>query len=214
MIVWGTKSKVIPGPAMEMSPCPSCENSKFNTFGILKYMHVYWIPFVTKGRIPGIECQHCKRTLVGNELPNDVAKQIKATVFTKKAVYSKCIGIILALFLILAGVTHGVQHSQDETVYLAQPAVHDVYLVDFSKIFNGIDTKYKYGAMRVLSVSGDTIEVQVSKMGYKRTKGVRSDIRWGKTDKASYYDTKTEHFSLDELKKLKENGAIYSIERD
>ncbi|MDC0612437.1 hypothetical protein OAP63_17035 [Vibrio sp.] len=214
MIVWGTKSKIISGPEISNIQCPSCDSTKFNSFGILKYLHVYWIPFVAKGKVPGIECQHCKKSLIGNELEPELANEIKKNVFTKKSVASRYIGLVLVLAILCAGAVSGYQHSQDEISYISQPMIHDVYVVDMTKIYDNADPEYKYGAMRIQSIDGQNITMQVSNLIYTRSKGVKKDIRKGKTASDSYYDTNTDTFTLQELQNLKDKGVIDYIDRD
>jgi hypothetical protein len=67
--------------------------------------------------------------------------------------------------------------------------------------------------MKISSISLEKIKFKVSKKAYNKVSGVRKDIREIKTLSRSYYDKDFLYISISELKKLKDSGAIYSIDR-
>ena len=116
---------------------------------------------------------------------------------------------ILALF-----VTYTVQQDNaQEAAYIEQPAINDLYIVDFTKIFTDTDPKYKYGILRIKQISSGQAEFQVSQIAYNKTSGVRKDIREGKTSSDSYYDSEPFYIDISKLKTMKDTRAINSIER-
>lgn len=44
MIIYGTRGKVIQGTRINNMACKSCGNQSHNTFGVLRYFHIFWIP--------------------------------------------------------------------------------------------------------------------------------------------------------------------------
>lgn len=213
MIFFGTKGKAVSGQCIEGIECPSCGNNQFITFGVLRYFHLYWIPVIPTTKTVGIECTHCKKTLVGKELPPELSKQIKSTLFTKKKTLPMFSGLIIIAFLMLFGVFTIQQDNAQEAAYINQPAVNDIYIVNFTKIFTDTDPKFKYGAMRVKYLSSTQIELQVSSMAYNKASGVLDDIRDKKSSSDSYYENELLYIDIDKLKEMKSTGAIYSVER-
>lgn len=213
MIFFGSKGKVITGEPVQGVQCPSCENGQFVSFGILNYFHLYWIPTFLTSRKVGVECMHCKRTLVGDEVPSHLAEQIKSSVFTTGKTVPMFSGLIIIAIGIL-GIAYAVQQdtARDEA-YLAQPAIDDYYVVDFSKIFTDVDPGHRYGVMRITNVTPNEIEMQISNIVYNKASGVQKDIRDGKTATDSYYDPETISFGVGRLQEYKDAGAVYSIER-
>jgi hypothetical protein len=104
MIIFGSRSKIIEGQGIQGIACNNCESDDFHTFGVLKYFHVYWIPTFAFSKQPGIECKNCKNTLIGKEVPMNLSKAIKASVFTAGKLIPSFIGLILfsSLFLYVA----------------------------------------------------------------------------------------------------------------
>lgn len=122
-------------------------------------------------------------------------------------------GLIIITCLILFGVYAAQQDNIQEAAYVEQPAVNDLYIVNFTKIFTGVDPKYKYGLMKIKQISAGQVEFQVSKIAYNKTSGVRKDIRERKTSSDSYYESEPLSIDIGKLKSMKDTGAIYSIER-
>ncbi|OEF06848.1 hypothetical protein [Vibrio genomosp. F10] len=214
MFFWGSKGKTISGHLVEGIQCPSCGKQEFKTFGIIRYFHFYWIPTFVTSRVAGIECTHCKKTLVGKELPNELSNKIKSAVFTKRNSLPMFSGLIIAACMALS-VTYSIQQNNKlEDSYIEQPIVNDLYIVDFTKIFEDIDPAYKYGLMRIKQVSLGQAEFQVSKTAFNKTSGVRKDIRNGKTDSDTYYDSDFLYVDISKLKSMKTSKAIRSIERN
>lgn len=213
MIFFGSRGKTVEGQVVEGIQCPSCENQQFVTFGILRYFHLYWIPTFPTSKIVGMECTHCKKTLVDKEVPAALSEKIKATVFTNKNTLPMFTGLIIIACLISAVGFAVQQDNMKEVAYIEQPAINDLYIVNFTKIFNDTDPTYKYGAMRIKQISATQAELQVSKTAYNKTSGVRKDIRERKTSSDAYYDGKPVYIDISKLKEMKESGAIYSIER-
>lgn len=95
MIFFGSRSKVIQGEGIQGVACSNCDSDEFHTFGVLKYFHVYWIPTFPFSKQPGIECKNCKNTLIGKEVPMNLGKKIKTSVFTAGKLVPSFIGLIL-----------------------------------------------------------------------------------------------------------------------
>ena len=81
VIFFGSKGKIVTGEVLQGFPCPECGGSQFATFGILNYFHIYWIPTFLKSKKAGMECMHCKKTLIDDEVPPHLIDQIKSSTF-------------------------------------------------------------------------------------------------------------------------------------
>lgn len=213
MIFFGSRGKTVSGQLIEGIQCPSCENQQFISFGTIRYFHLYWIPTFPTSKTVGIECTHCKRTLVDKEIATDLSKRIKAAVFTKSNVIPMFSGLILIVCLLSVGVYAAKQDDKQDMAYIEHPSVNDLYIVDFTKIFDDTDPKYKYGVMRLRDITSGQAEFQVSSLAYNKKSGVRKDIRDRKTSSDSYYDSETFLVDIDKLKSMKASRAIDSIER-
>jgi len=213
MIFFGSKGKVVAGEVMQGVQCPSCQHSEHASFGIMNYFHLYWIPTFLTSKKAGMECTHCKHTLVGDELPSHLAEQIKEGVFTTGKTLPMFSGLIIICALIMMGAYAAQQDNAREATYAAQPAVNDYYVVKLTEIFEEVDAEYPYGLMRITDVSSTGIEMQVANVAYNKASGVKSDIRQGKASADTFYGRETLVFELADLQHLNNSGAVYSIER-
>ncbi|ODC04391.1 hypothetical protein BFW38_13475 [Terasakiispira papahanaumokuakeensis] len=214
MIFFGSRSKTVTGQVVEGINCPNCENQQFITYGLIKYFHLYWIPTLITSKTVGIECTHCKKNMVNNELPEHLSKEIKTALFTKKQVLPMFSGLIIIACLVVFGVYTAQKNSANELTYIEQPAVHDLYIVNLTKIFDDTDPEYKYGIMRITHLKSGQAEFQVSRIAYNKRSGARKDIRTGKASSEAYYDDSGSlYIDIDKLKDMKEAGAINSIKR-
>ncbi|MBB6521415.1 hypothetical protein [Pseudoteredinibacter isoporae] len=214
MIFFGSRGKTVSGQIVEGIDCPSCESKQFVTFGVIKYFHLYWIPTFPTSRTVGIECTHCRRTLIDKDLPAKLSGEIKATVFKKKNVLPLFSGLIIIACLVLFGIYSVQKDKLQEAAYIEQPLADDFYIVNYAKIFPDADEKYKYGLMRIKEVNSGRVEFQVSKIAYNKVSGVRTDIRNRKASSDDYYDIEPYYMAAENLPEMRESGAIYSIERE
>ena len=213
IVFYGTKGKVIAGPQKQGVACSSCGNATQNTFGVLRYFHIFWIPLFPIKREVGTECPQCKQTIVGKEVSDTVRNSVKEAVFTTGKVLPMFTGlVILAIIFGYAGYL-GTQQSKKEAAYLASPAVNDYYIVKFGEFFKYDDNKYPYGILKVTNISGGTMEVLVSNYAYESSSGARQAISKGETGKKEYYSQGTLQLNVSSLQQLKTSGAIRSVKR-
>jgi len=212
MIFFGTKGKVVQGQLVDGLECPSCNNREFISFGVMRYFHLYWIPTLMTSRQVGIECLHCKKTLMDKEIPAEVRQALSSKLFTRGRIVPLFSGLIL-IAVLFAGVAFvAKQDADNEAVYIQQPMVNDLYLVDYSRVFNDDDIEFRHGVMRVVSVNGDKVKFQLSTHAFDRVSGVRKDVRDGNAHVDSYYD-ETMFMSLNELLSLRSGGGLHGITR-
>ncbi len=106
------------------------------------------------------------------------------------------------------------QDDARDMAYIESPAINDKYLVDLTKVFDGTSSEYKYGVMKVSSLSSDGVVVMLSELAYDKKKGTRKDVSEGKANADSYYIAdKLVPFTKAELIELKNSDALFSVVR-
>lgn len=214
MIVFGNRSKTVPGEAFEGADCPSCGRRQFVSFGVIRYFHLYWIPTFPTSKSAAIQCRHCKFTLTGDELPRELAARLGRALFTRRRLLPTYSGaaIVASLVLLVGLAVH--DDSTQETAYLDQPQVNDLYVVDLPKVFEDADPDYPYGVLRISAVNANGVAMQIGQTVYTRSSGAMKDVRSPKVSGPDYYlDQPPTWFATAELRDLKSSGAIRSIER-
>lgn len=120
--------------------------------------------------------------------------------------------IIPALFLWVE--SYSAEQEALYASYLEAPEVDDKYLVDYSEVFEGLDSEFKYGVMKIKSIADDNIEFFLSELSYDGKSGPRVDVSEGKANSKGYFIEDSMFFTLDELQDLKQRDGIYSIVRN
>lgn len=213
MIFFGTKGRTIQGPKVTTIHCPSCGNIEHETFGIQRYFHLYWIPTFPTSRTILVSCTNCRHAQEEKDLQPAVVKTINETVFNAKQLIPLFSGAFLIACLITWVSYTGIQTQAREAQYIDAPHVADLYVANLSRIFDGIDSDYPYGVLRVVATSEDGVECVIGTVSYSQSSGPGGDIDKKKTDSDEYYGEETVMFGLAELKELKSISAITRVER-
>ena len=213
MIFFGTRGKTIAGQQVAGPQCPNCQGTSFNSFGVQRYFHIYWIPtFPTKKHV-GVECTNCKRAMLDSEIPPHMYGEIRESLFSAGRMLPMWSGAMIIAALIGVGMYSAEQDRVQEVAYIEQPALDDYYIVDYTKMFDDADPEYSYGVMRITAVEGDEIAFQLSNYSYNMASGVREDIRQGDARQDDYYGEEEFWFYKASLTEMQDDGTIYSIER-
>lgn len=101
--------------------------------------------------------------------------------------------------------------------YIAAPLPNDVYAADLGKIMNtpatSSDAEYKYGMLKLQSVSADKMHFFISNQSYNRLNGVTQDLSSGKYKENFYFSNFVLSIPKAEILMLRESGSISSIVR-
>jgi len=213
MIVFGTRGRVVKGPQQRGVPCSACGMDVHATYGVLRYFHVFWIPMFPTMKQPGMECLHCKKSLLGKEIPERIRKDVAAAVFTKQRVLPTFAGAILVAVLAVAIAYGGVQQAAREAEYLKTPAVGDCYIVKLAGILKTPDAKHPYGVLRVANVSADRVELRVGTYAYGLPSGADKAIRGGEVARVDYFTSTPIILATADLQRLKQDHTIQSVRR-
>ncbi len=213
MIVFGTRGSVVTGPQKRGVPCAACGMDVHATSGVLRWFHVFWIPVFPTLKQPAMECLHCKKTLVGKEIPERVRKDVAATVFTRRRVLPTFAGAIL-LALLAGPLAYGVaQDRERQAEWLRAPAVGDCYVVRLAAFLKSPDAKHPYGILRVSQVMPDRLELRVSTYAYGAPTAADRAIRQRDIGRADYFAPTPIALAPADLLRLKQDGAIQSVRR-
>jgi len=151
-----------------------------------------------------------KRNVIINE---ETGKKKKSPSHTLFFIPIEFWTIIIPLFFILLN-NYTAERNALEMTYIQSPIANDKYLVDYTKVLDSSDNKFKYGVMKIYSVTSEAVEFLISEIAYDGKSGPRKDIRDGKTSESTYFDHETVVLTKKKLLNLKNSQAIYSVVRD
>ena len=213
MIVFGTRGKVVKGPQKRGVPCAACGMDVHQTFGVLRYFHVFWIPMFPTLKQPGMECLHCKKALVGKELPERVRKDVAAMLFTKRRVLPTFAGAILVGLLAIPVAYGSAQQTAREAAYLEAPAVGDCYVVRLAGFVKNPDSKHPYGVLRLAKVASDHLELRLGAYAYSQARGADQAISRREILRADYFAPSPITLAASDLPRLKREHTIQAVRR-
>ena len=110
------------------STCPNCkEEGYLHAFAYPRYFHLYWIPMFSIGKRSGAICDNCGTTFKGKKLPksamiytDDLKKEVKIPIW-----HFSGIAVLVGLIALIVGV--GLSDDKQQTEYIEEPKVNDVY---------------------------------------------------------------------------------------
>lgn len=212
MLVFGTRSKVVDGPTVQGQSCPNCGQSSYVSFGAIRYFHIFWIPVFPFSKKVGLQCSNCKHTALGKDVPDMLQDPVRPEVFSGGKTLPLFTGSVLIAGLVAFGAYSADQDDKRELAYVQDPAVSDVYIMDFSQVFEEVDAGYRFGVMRVEAVDAATIELSVSNYGYNKASIPTSDLRRDMSGD-DFFSPETVSVARESLVEWKQSNVIRDVQR-
>lgn len=212
MLIFGTRSKVVDGPALQGQSCPNCGHGTCVSFGAIRYFHIFWIPVFPFSKKVGLQCANCKHTALGKDVPDMVQDPIRSDVFSRNKTLPLFTGSVLIAGIIAFGAYSVEQDDKRELAYVEDPIVSDVYVMDFSQVFDDVEPGYRFGVMRVEAVNASTIELSVSNYGYDRASIPAADLRRDMSGD-DFFGDETVSLAREALVEWKQSNVIRDVRR-
>ncbi len=214
MIIFGSRGKTIAGPDRQGGPvCGYCGKDRHATYGTIQYVHVFFIPVFPFSRQPVMQCLHCRKMLVGDEIDQPARGEIARQVFTPLQTATTFIGTILVALWVLLVFVQDCGSASKRADYLRNPAAGDYYVVRASAFGTAPEAKIGYAIMQVAAISGQKVQLHLGQARYADTTRARSALRAGETELSGYFDPAPIELPVDELQSLRSKGSIAAIER-
>jgi hypothetical protein len=193
--IYGRRKAKIKKTTDYVGTCTTC-NSIGLEFEIYRdYYHLFWIPFFPAGDKESIVyCTKCGKPNSFNPRVKDVESVTRTPVY----LYS---GPLLFVVLIAWGVVAGNNSQKEQTLFIADPKVGDVY--GMSRKEN--DSTFYY-FLRVARVQSDTVIVYPNTLQYFGYVSRLND--------QDYFVTHELFYTKAELKVMREKNEINSVDRD
>lgn len=105
-IFFGTRSsKVKQAPIETAFTCPYCEKSRVFLMTVFsRYFHIFFLPFLKLGQTTTLECTHCRKTYLDDELQGAVKDQVEQDNKKsppKRGLFHSCGCLLILLVLVL-----------------------------------------------------------------------------------------------------------------
>lgn len=204
MIIYGTREKVFLDKNQTGTDCSYCGNKHSVVNGlVIKYFHIFWIPFFPYKNKLFSHCIHCKKERYTNEIPLEDRRQIKKAGLPKRPIWLFS-GLIIIGCILLFALISSLNAKSKTTKYLNSPHIGDVYTV---KVYN--ESEQGYTLFRITNIVSDSITFEMN--NYYATSS--SKIRKLKEEHKNDYSEKITYPKKD-IDKMNKDGDIRDIERD
>lgn len=213
LFVFGTRSKVFAGPPKRGVSCRACGHDEHATSGVLRWFHVFFVPVFPTRKQVAMQCVHCKKALVGAEVPERLRDELAAALFPARRVAPMFVGTLLAALLVLAVVAAGGAESKRQAEYLARPAAGDCYVVKLAGLGPTADAAHPFGILQAVSVADGQVRLRVANRAYSSGLAAVKALRRGPAaDGMSFVDAPVT-LPVADLPGLKARGTLYAVKR-
>jgi len=122
------------------------------------------------------------------------------------------VGLFL-LALLADGYHKSYQEEQETNFYISSPKVDDIYFLDFRLLSDDLRPKQKYRIAKVVDITGDVVTLLYGNVFYWHQQGLIDSIRYGQLRYSKYFESKRYDFTVDELKSMRTDEAIFKVKR-
>ncbi|MBO0934096.1 hypothetical protein [Fibrella aquatilis] len=200
MIIYGSRATHVTSAQIPFATCPACgDNRTFLASVFARYAHVFWIPFFPIGKVTVAECEHCKKTLAKDEMPERLktaALAIQSDSNTPKWTFA---GLGLMGLIIVFSSISGSQHEKEKPALMASPMVGDKYEY---KLAGGT-----YSILKVARVTRDSVYV------FPNQYEIAKSYKLYKIDEDKNYSQEEDGYSKAELLEKFKSGDITDVKR-
>ena len=101
-----------------------------------------------------------------------------------------------------------------QTSYMEDPAVGDIYIVNFREIGLPYGKGFEHGVLKIDAVEDETVTFLVNELLYPKSDSIKYEVENGQVDEPVYYSDQKLELPRSSLTGLREDGIIHSVIRD
>lgn len=211
MLILGIAKNVYRGTARQNKACPQCGKTKWIPIGLLKYIHVFFIPFTLHSKFATLECEGCKYLFPQNELSKEEISAINRELFSPLRLASKFLASVIILCLLAYYFLFIPVRSKQ---FFANPQVDDVYIVDLNDLEQDPQSlAARYALLRITSISEQSIEFLISNTASKSMLRIEYELSKDSAHQNAFWKP-FGTIKKEDLSKMYNNDTIEKVIRD
>ncbi len=206
---------IIYGDLTEQVNCQRCGAGEHKVNGIIKYAYflLAFIPFYPVKKTVQLECTQCLQLTNESDLPQALIVKFKKRLFKFHVIAFQFIGLFLLLAMLGYWYADIRQENLQTDQYVIAPKVDDFYFLDYRLMADNLAPSANYRLAKVVDITGDVISLVYSASIYNRESLLSGSIKSGQVLAGKYFSAKRYDFSLEQLKSMREKGAVLAIKR-
>ena len=139
-----------------------------------------------------------------------------ATFFSSNTYVSSCFKLLVVGMIFFLFWSHFTEHQNEQRLtnqFIAKPKINDIYFLDFRLFNESLRPKERYRIAKIFDITGDIITLRYGDLLFPSKHKTADSIRFGQLSYAEYFQPESFDFSLNEIKTLREQKAIYLAKR-
>jgi hypothetical protein len=119
---------------------------------------------------------------------------------------------VIGYFIYDYYIFHLDEQSQTETL-ISSPKVNDIYFLNMRLLSGKSEPKHKYRLAKVVSISSNHLAIVYGSVSYQWQNAVINSIKYDDVNNYDYFKVIPEFFTFNQMKEMREKGAIYLVKR-
>jgi len=121
--------------------------------------------------------------------------------------------LLLTIFLSFMKYDSYKTEESQTLAIISNPQVNDIYFLDFRLLSDKLRPKEKYRIAKVVDITGDIVTLVYGSFFYQWHHAAMNSIQYGQLRNKKYFETKRYDISLNAIKNMQKNQAIYLAKR-
>jgi TPR repeat protein len=198
--------------------CPCCGNQQHRVNSVITYSFYFfeYLPIFPVKRDTRVQCLHCQNLAKVTHKSSDrklIFSDFSLALFNKLRLLSTFTGSIIFMLLLTYYFSEEQEKYRQSQQYIETPKVNDFYYLDYRKSSGDRRPNHKYRVAKIVDITGGTVSLTYSNYFYPLKRSLSDGIRLGHTRNYDYFEKNRQHYSLEELDSLFEQGFIYRVVR-
>jgi hypothetical protein len=200
MIIYGTRTTHLKSVILTENDCPQCgSHGTITMSAYARYVHIFWIPFISIGKIGLSQCQNCKQVLEKKQMPLEISAQYHRLAAQTKIPIFHFVGAFLLACVFMYGIYSSTKSGELQETYFKSPQKGDLYAMIMD------DGNYTY--FKIADVSQDSVWIIENNMAVNKATGLY------KINKEENFLQEIVALPRTFLSDLKQNKKIHNIMR-
>jgi hypothetical protein len=198
--------------------CPCCGNQQHRVNSVITYSFYFfeYLPIFPVKRDTRVQCLQCQNLAKVTHKSSDrklIFSDFSLAFFNKLRLLSTFTGSIIFMLLLTYYFSEEQEKHRQSQQYIETPKVNDFYYLDYRKSSGDRRSNHKYRVAKIVDITGGTVSLTYGNYFYPLKRSLSDGIRFGHTRNYDYFEKNRQHYSLEELDSLFEQGFIYRVVR-
>lgn len=130
-----------------------------------------------------------------------------------KHFFSTCYELFIPVVLLVAYFLYSDYQLQQRLSLAASPKVNDFFFVDYHKIDDSSDVKYRYLPLKITQIDDQAVTFKVGNIAHTEKVSISRQVKYDAPMQRNYFRAEELQFTQHQINQLVEEGVIYDVAR-